>query len=45
VESVLGDVPAAERCRCDEGPPSAGLASLLKKLFGTLTAPREQKRS
>jgi hypothetical protein len=45
VESVLGDVPAAERCRCDEGPPATGLVSMLKKLVGTLTAPRERKRS
>jgi hypothetical protein len=45
VESVLGDVPAAERCRCDGGPPATGLTSMLKKLVGALTAPRERKRS
>ena len=45
VESVLGDVPAAERCRCEEGLPAAGLASMLEKVIGALTAPRERKQS
>ena len=44
VEQVLGDVPAAERCRCREQPPQkpekpgadpgAGLRGRLGALFG-----------
>jgi hypothetical protein len=41
VEQVLGDVPPAQRCRCDEtraktpdAPPSAGPRSWLRTLLG-----------
>ena len=43
VEQVLGDVPAAQRCRCREekatapapgGSPAGGLRARLKRLFG-----------
>ena len=37
IESVLGDVPKADRCRCDEAtlvPNSAPKKSFLSSLFG-----------
>jgi hypothetical protein len=49
IESVLGDVPTSERCRCratSASPPAPadGAAGGLKRFLGLLGAGRERRR-
>ena len=47
VESVLGDIPASERCRCKstDSRRADGPAGGLKRLFGLFVGRREGRRS